>query len=190
MKNINYTLKFIILLFISQAYSAPHPASSSSILTNPEKGLFFERWGFRLGTQGTSWVLSEMPEEGQIWKFFPATGAPLPQTAQIHLRKDQLKMDLSPEAYAKRWIREYGHLGLEILGTKAFGQNGVRGVVIDTLERSKKIQLRQAVYLKGRTVVVLTCSDQKDSFSKTLSDCNQLIKNFSWAPQSRPQKSF
>lgn len=184
-------LLFFQWLLISKAYAAPFPATGTSILTSPEKGLYFSVKGFQLGTAGTSWTPQEdlslnRGEEGTSLRF---VSAKMP-TAQVHLKTDYLKADLSLEAYARRWMRDYSQLGLDVLGSRLFGLEGARGVVVDLVHPKKKMQMRQAVFLRRRNVVILTCSDQKDKFESSLAECNSLIKNFAWnegpLPEGKP----
>lgn len=177
------SLLLSVCLLIPKAYGAPIPATSTSLLTSPEHGLFFSVKGFRLGTDGTQWRLQEdhsmnKGEGESSWRFSSGKSP----TATANLKTDYLKADLSLEAYAKRWIRDYSQLGLDVLGTRSFAITaGNRGIVIDLLQPKKKLQLRQAVFLKNKSVVILTCSDEQARVDSLISECNQLIKNFSWA---------
>ena len=172
------------------AEASPIPATSTSAMTAPELGLFFTPKGFRLGTEGTNWLPQidrsmSRGDEGTSWRFSNQKTT----TAQVHLKTDFLKADLTLEAYAKRWIKDYSQLGMDVLGTRPFSFGGHRGVVVDLIQPKKKLQIRQAVFLKHRSVVILTCSDQQTQFESTLSECNRLIKNFSWN-EINSQKSF
>lgn len=179
-----------VCLLIPKAYGAPIPATSTSLLTNPEKGIFFTSKGFRLGTEGTEWRLQEdnslnKGEGTSSWRFNSAKSP----TATVNLKTDYLKADLTLEAYAKRWMRDYSQLGMDVLGTRAFAvKAGNRGIVIDLLQPKKKLQLRQAVFLKNKSVVILTCSDEQGQVENLISECNRLIKNFSWAETPAPEK--
>lgn len=182
---------FWLSLFISGAYAAPHPGTSTSILTDANKGLFLSRKGFSLGTSGSAWQIQEdrslsRGEPDSSWRF-SNTAQP---SAQAHIKTDYLKTDLTLEAYAKRWMRDYSPLGLDVMGSKVFSQNGDRGLVIDLMDTKKKIQMRQAVFMKRKRVVILTCSDTQANFDKSIQECNQLIKNFSWVETDSPQKAF
>jgi hypothetical protein len=172
---------FLACLLISKAYGAPFPATSTSSLTAPERGVFFTPKGFRLGTGGTAWIPQEdgslsKGDEGTSWRF---SNSRAPQ-AQAHLKIDFLKAELSLEAYAKRWMKDYSQLGMDVLGSRPFALENTRGLVVDLVQPKKKLQLRQAVFLRKKSVVILTCSDTQVNFESTLSECNRLIKNFSW----------
>ncbi len=178
-----------VLLFIScglltgaYAVATPYPVTATSALTAPDKGIYFSIKGFRLGTEGTSWLPQEdnslnKGEDGTSWRFSNAKN----KSAQVHVKTDFLKAELTLEAYAKRWMKDYSHLGMDVLGTRPFAGENARGFVIDIIQAKKKLQLRQAVFVQKKAVVVLTCSDEQDQFSQSLDDCNRLIKNFSWS---------
>lgn len=172
-------------LYISTAYAAPHPATGSSILTSPEHGRFLSRWGFQLGLKSTAWSAlvpdaTNSPDEAS-WRALNLAKS----SAQAAIKVDQLKTEISFENFAKKSLKEYGPLGMDVLGSKTFQQGGARGLVVDLVQTKKKLQLRQAIFLKKKTVVVITCSDLKGpEFNQTLGSCNQLIKNFSWVDLS------
>ena len=179
-----------ISLLISKAYASPYPATSSSILTSPTQGIFFSRKGFHIGTEGTAWILEEdhslnRGDQDTSWRLSNSKI----KSATAQLKIDSLKMDISLETYAKRWMRDYGQLGLDVLGTRSFSEGGARGIVVDLYQPKKKRQLRQAVFLKNRNVAILTCSDDQKDFDQSLAECNRLIKNFSWT-EINLQKSF
>lgn len=188
----SYTkLLFAISFLISTAYASPHPGIGASPLTSSEKNLFLARKGFELGLKGTSWQIHQdqslsRGEDDSSWRF---SNAQIP-TAQAHLKTDFLKAEMSLEAYAKRWTRDYSALGMDVMGSRLFTQNGQRGIVIDIIQPKKKLQLRQAVFMRKKSVVIVTCSDEQATFEKSIGQCNQLIKNFSWAqPTSSPHQT-
>lgn len=140
--------------------------------------------GFSLQTSGTSWNLDpNQPENGE-WLYLQKG-----RGAQLRVQNESLRTELSLEAYAKRWMRDYASYGFEVLGTKPFANEEARGLVVDLLHRGTEKQVRQAVFLKNKKAVILTCSDSQKSFSQSLPDCNQMIKSFSWLP-TNSQKAF
>jgi len=86
----------------------------------------------------------------------------------------------SLKRYVKRWIKEYPKYGYDVLGSKAFKAGKKKGYVIDLINTRKKRQLRQVIYLKKKTAVLMTCRDHADSFSNSLKECNNIVKNFRW----------
>lgn len=176
-------LVVIQLILISMtSWGAPHPATTSSVLTDPEKGFSFYSYGFKLNLNGSKWNPVQKDSDSLFAEveFQKKNLKDKISNAQINLRMDQLTKNQGIEAYAKKWMRDYPQYGFEVLGTKTFGHSGGQGVVVDLFHRPNGKQLRQVILLKEKKVAILTCSDQKKSFAETLADCNKIVKNFSW----------
>lgn len=170
-----------LILFCTQAAGgAPHPATSTSVLTNPEAGHYFQNQGFSLKTLGTEWLPTPQDEAtgSESVRFTPK--GQIDSTASLSVRSDTLAKQSSLEAYAKKWMRDYPSYGFEVLGAKSFSVGGSPGLVVDMIQRSKNKQLRQVILQKGPRIAILTCLDTQASFQKTLVSCNQLVKNFEW----------
>jgi len=185
-----YGILFMLTAWVPLAWASPIPASGTSILTSNQTGLYFSIKGFHLGTEGTQWLPHEdrslnRGDEGTSWRFINSQDP----SAQANLKTDYLKTEMTLEAYAKRWMKDYSHLGLDVLGTRAFALGNTRGVVVDLIQPQKKLQMRQAVFMHKRSVVILTCSDDQKKFPATLEECNRLIKNFSWNEVAAPLKN-
>lgn len=176
---------FGFLCLMSQAYASPHPGTGSSALVAAEKGLFLSAKGFRLGAENTGWIFSLSKADNEEARLTNPSNS----SASLSLKMDTMKADLGLEAYSKRWMKDYSSYGFDILGAKAFQQNGQRGLVIDLVHRLTKKQMRQALFVKNRKAVVLTCLDEKATFQKTLIECNRIIKSFEWA-NSPAQRTF
>lgn len=165
---------------MSAAYSAPHPGTGSSALVSAEKGLFLSAKGFRLGAEKTGWIFSLSKDDNEEARLVDPNNS----KASLSLKMDSLKTDMSLESYSKRWMKDYSSYGFDVMGAKPFQQNGQRGLVIDLVHRLTKKQMRQALFVKNKKAVVLTCLDEKSGFEKTLTQCNQIIKSFQWLDES------
>lgn len=167
-------------MFSSFGFAAPHPATSTSILTNPEHGHYFQSQGFNLRTLGTNWLPVPQNDSSlfESVRFTPKGN--LEAEASLSVRTDVLNKKTTLESYAKKWMRDYPSYGFEILGAKSFAVSGSPGLVVDMIQRGKNKQLRQVILQKGSRVAILTCLDNQSSFQKTLVACNQLVKNFEW----------
>lgn len=168
-------LWLLILLFSTSSWAAPYPATGSSLMTNPEKGLFFGGQGFQLGTLNSRWILNSTDSENQVRYSHSES-----DTASVMVRSDELAINSSLETYAKKWMKDYSSYGFDVLGARTFSEKSVRGMVVDLMNKAKQKQVRQAIYVKDKKAVIITCMDDPKSFLGTLSQCNQLIKNFSW----------
>lgn len=106
--------------------------------------------------------------------------------ASLSVRVDQLSREVPLEKYVQRWIKEYPKYGFDLISSRPFvqsqqnQQNKQRGFVLDLINRDIKKQIRQVVFLKEKTAVILTCRDQATTFRSSLKSCNQIIRTFAW----------
>ncbi len=178
----------LVLLLISvTAGAAPHPVTTSSTLTDPEKGQSFRGFGFKLALEKSHWRPLQKDSEGLFAEvqFQNKDSKDEATKAQISLRMDDLTKTQNIETYAKKWMRDYPHYGFEVLGTKTFAHSGGQGLVVDLFHRQNNKQLRQVILLKDKKVAIFTCSHEKIKFNEILTECNQLVRGFSWLATSK-----
>ena len=175
------TAFFVILAFSCLAFAAPHPATSTSTLMDPQYGHFFQSQGFLLKTAGTDWLPTPQNEDSlfDAVRFTPK--GKVDSTASISVRTDTLSKQNNLETYAKKWMRDYPSYGFEVLGAKSFAIADGPGLVVDMIQKNRNQQIRQVILQKDRRVAILTCLDNRRDFQKTLAACNQLVKNFEWS---------
>lgn len=177
--------------FASHLFAAPFPGMGSSILVSSEVGAFLTIHGYSLSTQGTDWVPTSRDEPGIEENKLQALHFRLSShssslsnlekdSATLGLSLDEMATPLRLEQYAKRWIREYGQFGFEILGSQSLLLGGQESIVLDLFHKVKNQQLRQVLIKNQKKVAVFTCRDQKENFSTTLPICNRVIKSFRW----------
>jgi hypothetical protein len=176
-----------LLTLISPAFAAPYPATSTSVLTDPAKGLFFHGFGFKLQVGGADWVPVSTVGETifDTVRFQPRDGAES-SDASLSIRMDRLNETGGLETYARKWMRDYPSYGFEVLGTKNLALGGGRGLLVDMVQKNKNRQLRQVILQKDQQIAVVTCLDRKDRFAQTLQDCNQILKSFEWVSAVQP----
>lgn len=184
-------LLFLICFFIPQAWAAPFPGAPGSILASPNFGTAFFGKGFKISSQGTSWIAraGENLTGQEVDMEFALKNAPAGSSATLRLTTVALTKNTNLDDYGKQWISEYASLGFDLLGTQKFQQKGVPGLVIDLNHPRHKKKVRQIFLLKEKTVVQVTCQDGLASFSTMLPDCNRWVKNFTWV-EKIPTKSF
>lgn len=173
-------LSTLLLLSSSFVQAAPHPGTSTSVLTDPQQGHYFQSQGFNLRTLGTDWLPTPQNKESMFESVRFTPKGQMDATASLSVRTDTLSKQSNLESYAKKWMRDYPSYGFEVLGAKSFSVAGSPGLVVDMIQRSKSKQIRQVILQKGQKVAILTCLDNQSSFQKTLANCNQLVKNFEW----------
>ncbi|MBO9665279.1 MAG: hypothetical protein J7501_00505 [Bdellovibrio sp.] len=172
---------FILAPLLAQA--APYPATSTSALTAPERGLYFLHKGFTLKTVGSNWIPVASSEDS-ILDTIRFASKDAPDDGSLSVRTDRIAKNVSLDLYTRKWMRDYPSYGFEVLATKQFALNGSPALIVDMLSRTKNKQIRQVVLKNEDKVAIMTCLDSKESFSKSLQQCNQIIKTFTWvAPE-------
>jgi len=165
----------------AQAIAAPMPGTSSSTLVSQKPGLFLSIKGFRIDAGNTAWVQSAPPKN--IPSLVTIYKSPMPidgQQPALTVRVDDLHRNTSLKAYVKQWMQDYSRFGFDVLTAKPIKVNTNSAFLLDIVSRETKKQLRQVVFMREKTAVILTCRDQRESFAKTVQDCNQIIKTFAW----------
>lgn len=174
------------LFFVAvSALSAPYPGTSSSVLADPAKGVFFHGFGFRMNNLEPTW--HAVPSVGEsIFESVRFEPRATDTKATVSIRMDRLADKATLETYARKWMRDYPMYGFEVLGTKTLGLGGGRALLVDMVQKTKSKQIRQVIMQKDERVAILTCLDEKDRFSSTLHTCNRMIRGFQWVDQERP----
>lgn len=174
---------FLFTIFLTfMAPAAPLPGTASSALTSPEFGLFYSIKGFQLKSQAL-WAMDkskedELSDSGKEFSVFYLH--PEFKQARLSVRTDTLKAEITLENYTKKWMKDYSSYGFDVLGAKTFQTQFAKGLVVDLHHKKKDTQLRQVIFLKDKTAVILTCLDQTKSFTQSLVGCNQLVRSFQW----------
>ncbi len=180
-------LIFILTLFIgSVVCAAPYPATSTSAITNLDKGLYFLHKGFTLSVEDTSWRPLAKTEDSLADSIRFA--AKEKADGSLSVRLDNVSQNTSLELYSRKWMRDYPSYGFEVASAKTIQLNGFPTLVVDMYARAKEKQIRQVISKNDNKVVIMTCIDNKSTFSDTLKECNKIIKSLSWAtpPQKAP----
>jgi len=166
--------------------AAPFPATGSSPLVSERAGLFYSEKGFKMDSANTAWIQSSPPKN--IPSLVTVYKAPVSQHGQqpaLSVRVDELRKAQSLKSYVRKWMQDYTRFGFDVLTAKPIKINAQSAFLLDIVSRETKKQLRQVVFLKDKTAVTLTCRDHRDSFGKTVQDCNQIVKTFEWTSQKQ-----
>lgn len=176
------TLVFVFgFLFSLFAQAAPIPGTSSSVLVGADLGKFISEYGFTIHAGGTSWIQSQPPKDiASLTTLYRSPTLNQGVQASLTVRVDRLKEDTSLNRYVKQWMKDYPRLGFEVLSSKPLKVNGQSAHLLDVINKASAKQLRQIVFIKNRTAVVLTCRDHRETFDETVKTCNEIIKNFHW----------
>lgn len=171
-----YCLPFCVSF---RTVAAPYPATSSSALTNPDHGLYFLHKGFTLKTEGTNWIPAANSESLLDTIQF-SSKEKNNKEGRLSIRTDKIPKNASLDLYARKWMRDYPSYGFEVLSAKNFTLNGSPAFVVDMLSRAKNKQIRQLILKNDDRVAIMICVDNRDIFSKSLQNCNRIMKSFTW----------
>jgi hypothetical protein len=179
-------MKFVAALSLAlvsiSATAAPFPGTGTSPLVAQKPGMFYSSKGFSLNSAQTAWILSPPPKH--IPSLVSVYRSPTPLNGQqpaLTVRVDEMHHAQGLRAYVKRWMKDYNRFGFEVLTAKPVHVGENQAFLLDLVSRETQKQLRQVVFVKDKTAVILTCRDSRDSFTKTVQDCNEIFKTFEWA---------
>ena len=161
--------------------ASPQPATAVSRMIAPRLGFYRSPDGFRLHSGDSGWLQAAPPRGNQT--ILTVYRSPINESkASLTVRVDQLARGTTSDRYISRWIKEYPRFGFDVLGSQPFAQGGVRGHVIDLVNRDSKMQLRQVVFVSEarKRAAILTCRDNAVGFAATLKSCNSIVKTFEW----------
>lgn len=178
---------FGVFLLVAQAFAAPVPGTSTSLLTNEKPGLFRSSKGFSVHAAQTDWELAEPPKTlPHIVTLFRAPQQSGGVQPVLTVRVDQLQKKIQLREYVQQWMKDYSILGFNVLKAGQLKVKSYPAFLIDVIETTGTKRLRQIVYLKDQTAVILTCRDKRDSFEKTVRACNEIFKSFEWTASPVP----
>ena len=170
-----------LTFFAFHALAAPIPATSSSSLIAADLGMFISEYGFTINAAGTTWVHTPPPKDmPALTTLYRSPTLSHGVQPSLTVRVDPLKEEISLNKYAKQWMKDYHRLGFEVLASKPLKISGQSAFLVDVINREAAKQLRQVVFVKNRTAVVLTCRDHRENFDETVHKCNEIIKKFKW----------
>lgn len=163
------------------ALAAPIPVTSSSFVISNQIGKFISERGFSIHAEKTDWIHSASPPDNpNIAALYRSKTTHKGVQAGLTIRVDDLQIKQSLKNYVKQWLKDYPRFGFDILNSKPIRINSQRAFLLDMINRQTSRQLRQVVFLKNKTAVILTCRDHRESFKSALSTCNEIISNFRW----------
>lgn len=175
-----FFVAFITLVIVGRVESAPMPLTSSSVFISGTRGLFHSPSGFVINAGNTDWHLTVAPKNNSyIETVYRAPGDNKIQAA-LTVRAETLAKSMDLDAYANKWMKDYPRLGFEILTAKKVRVGDQVAYMLDLLSRENSKQLRQVLFLKGKSTVTLTCRDDVGTFAQTLKSCNEIIRTFHW----------
>ena len=146
-----------------------------------QPGLYYSPKGFRIDAARTEWVQTappkSMPALVTVYQS-PLGGEGV--TPALTVRVDHAGDAPNLATYVKRWMKDYPRLGFEVLSAKNVRVADQAAFALDLVSRESRKQLRQVIFLRQKTAVILNCRDDQKTFGKTLPECNEIIRTFRW----------
>lgn len=182
MKTISICALMIFLVQSLTAFATPYPGMGTSVLVDPQLGLFLTSRGYQVKTEGTQWIAVADPEQSLLESVHYQLKIADNKTssASLALKIDEMGSAQKLDQYAKKWIKEYSQFGFEILGSQNTQISGQNSLVIDLIQKNQTQQIRQVLIQNKQKIAIFTCRDQKAEFTKTLPACNQVMRSFRW----------
>lgn len=167
---------FLVMMNMTKA--APSALNISSLLSDEEGDIYFSDDNFQISPAKTDWLMLTASEHSSVQTQFinPKNNS----QAKMTVRSETLERNISLLAYVGRSSRDYNRFGFEVLSQRPLKINGQAAYLVDLKQNDSPIQLRQVLFKKDKTVVILTCSSHQESFKQELKACNQIYRNFKW----------
>ncbi len=175
--------KLLQLWTLFLVFLIPAISMASRVPTDYFKNNYVSENGFKLSLTTSTWVKAKSKEDNNTEVIFQLN---LPKNeALFTIRTDKQEKQQTLDEYIKKWAPQFSQFGLDILSYKYFNLNaGVKGFLVDLVNPTSQKQVRQVIFFRDKFAVILTCSDSKTNFEKTLPQCNNLIRGFSWIQES------
>ncbi len=170
-----------------QVFAAPMPGTSSSAVIAEKPGLFYSPKGFHLDSSKTVWEQRQPPTDipSLVTIYTSPHEVANGQQAALTVRVDDLSRTFTLKSYVKKWMQDYSRFGFDVLSAKPIRVNSQAAFLLDIVSPETAKQMRQVLFIRQKTAVVLTCRDDKDTFAKTVSICNDIIRTFTWTNSKR-----
>ncbi|MBC7464489.1 MAG: hypothetical protein H7256_00725 [Bdellovibrio sp.] len=172
-------LSFIITaatLSISQA--AVQPLTGASIINQIHSGAAFSQMGFEVKSFPSNWMIKKpMTDEASTIEIGSDEAT---SKALLSFRTENVNPKVDLEKYVRQYLRDYNQYGFEVVGLQSLKQNEQNSVVVDLNQKNKATRSRQVFYKKNDKIVMATCLDDFDHFTKTIQTCNNVLNTFRW----------
>lgn len=157
------------------------PGTGSSPLVSNKPGMFLSTKGFRMNSAQTDWIQSAPPKNiPSLVTIYKSPSQVNGQQPALTVRVDELARQQGLKAYVKRWMKDYTRFGFDVLTAKTIKVGDTQAFLLDIISKETQKQLRQVVFVREKTAVILTCRDQRESFKDTVQDCNEIMRTFEW----------
>ena len=166
------------LIFIFNAKAAVHPLTSSSLVNQVNFGTAFSQMGFQVQNFPNTWILKKPLTANSSTIEIGSSDSSVKSLLSFHTETVSPKTDL--EKYVRQYLRDYNQYGFEVVGLQSLKQTSLNSVIVDLNQKNKATRSRQVFYKKNDKIVMITCLDNFEQFSKTILLCNSVLNTFQW----------
>lgn len=172
-------LSFTVIQFFSiNSHAATQPLTGSSLINQINSGVVLSQMGFDVKNFPPGWALKKpMNSDSSTVEIGSADSN---SKALLSFRTENVNPKTDLEKYVRQYLRDYNQYGFEVVGLQSLKQSSNNSVVVDLNQKNKVTRSRQVFYMKNDKIVMATCLDDFDKFSKTILICNSVLNTFQW----------
>lgn len=175
-------LIFTLILMICQySNSAPHPMMGSTLINQVQNSLVFSQMGFQIKNLPSNWILKK-PMTANTDGSRVVEMAPSNTSAKtiLSFSSEHVSAKTDLEKYVRQYLRDYNQYGFEVIDLQSLKKSGSNSVIVDLNQKNKLTRSRQVFYKNNDQIILATCLDSFDEFSKTILTCNAVLDTFQW----------
>ncbi|MFZ3228833.1 MAG: hypothetical protein WA160_01415 [Pseudobdellovibrio sp.] len=172
-----FFLNILIFLISKPSFAAIQPLTGSSLINQIQSGAVLSQMGFQIQAIPTNWILKKPFNQDSSTIEIGSEELNKKSSLSFHTEIIPVKTDL--EKYVRQYLRDYNQYGFEVIGLQSL-KTGQNSVVVDLNQKNKSTRSRQVFYKKDNKIVLATCIDEFEQFSKTILICNAVLNTFQW----------
>lgn len=164
------------------------PSFASRINVDFFKNYYVSERGFQLKTQNTNWLKSSSSAK-DVEILFQLKPELKNKSATLSVRIDDETKASTLEDYVKTWVPKFPQFGLDVLNYQYYKMTPqVQAFVVDLTNTTSGKYVRQVFFHKNKRAIIFTCMDDQKNYKSTVSNCNELIKTFTWVQETTNSK--
>lgn len=174
--------RFLSFIFaaatIQQTGAAVQPLTGSSIVNQIQSGAVLSQMGFEVKNFPSNWALKKPLNDDAA--TIEIGSDDINSKSLLSFRTETVPVKTDLEKYVRQYLRDYNQYGFEVIGLQSLKQANANSVIVDLNQKNKATRSRQVFYKKNDKIVMATCLDDFEQFSKTILICNTVLNTFQW----------
>jgi len=174
-----FFISSLAVCFFITSQAAIQPLTGGSLMNQVQSGTALSQLGFEVKNVPKDWILKAPTTSSQAETIeFGLDQSKSKALLSFRVENVSPKVDL--EKYVRQYLRDYNQYGFEVVGLQSLKQSALNSVVVDLNQKNKLTRSRQVFFKKNDKVVMATCLDEFDAFTKTIQTCNSILNTFQW----------